>query len=624
MTALSESSLWYRQKRPVIDEFLQAHKQVENKVAGQGFLYRPGFLSDMATGIERAAKFKLSEINYSIIEQMITRELAATGHSYEIAVKEAMIAWELEKTQTLTILEQELAELKYARALSWEDIVRLQAELDLRQIILISTKADIDEQVEAYRQQLVEIDGQSIPYEQALLTAQLATANKKLTIIPYIETILEKEQSLLTKEQSNMGLKGALLTEQRAIIPKTKELQAARIVLAANKQTLVDAKSELATKKKSLIDAKDALIDKKEELVTKKGLIVDEIRENLTDKKTHITEIETLIDKKELTTDAKDLTIAAQKVLQTTRQTLAKRTDELSTAKSETIDEAERTVDKMYDVADAKDDIAAEKDTTIEKMQSLQDAVDKTTIEMTTLSAEKEATVVLKEALVPKYEAISEKEELIAGEETTNIEYQKQVFQANAALLAKQEELLAAQEPLLDAMQAKAEKQDEHSEAITVWAKLQADLYVIKEAIATLKATEVVNESFVLEARGLLIAARSNLDSTRTRLQQAHLSRTAQISTQKAANDSLYAERVSQYHSDETGREIDVIDRQNEAKDYIYDVESVADSEIVDKDINAERDDRKWVHYYKRYEIKEQARIATTAQLTSDLVHLLG
>ena len=624
MSSISENSLWYKQKRPVIEDYLATYRQLENKVGSQGFLYRPGFMSEAATMIERGAKFKLSEINYAIVEQMITRELAATGQSYEIAVKEAMIAWELEKTQTLTLLEQELAGLKYSRALSWEDIVRLQAELDLRQIVLISTKADIDEQVETYRQQLVEIDGQSIPYEQALLTAQLATANKKLTIIPYIETILAKEQELLVVEQNNMDLKGALQTEQEKIVPKTEELQAAKTVLAENKQTLVDAKSELATKKESLIDAKDELIAKKETLVEKKMLVVDEIRDNLTDKDNHIAEIETLIDKKELTVAAKDLTIAAQEELQTKRQTLAEMSGDLATAKSETIAEAENTVAKMYDVADAKDDIADEKEITITKMEALQAAVEETTTELITLNAEKEETIVLKEALIPQYEAISAKEEDIAGEETRNIVYQQQVFTANALLLAKQQALVVAQAPLLDAMQEKATKQGEHSMAIGVWAQLQTDLYVIKEAIATLKATEVANESNVLAARELLIEARANLDATRTSLQQVHLSRQAQISTQKAANDSLYAERESLSNTDETDRQVEIIDRENEAADYIYRVQSLADSEIVTDDINAERDDRAWVHYYHRYEIKEKARIATTTQLTSDLVHLLG
>jgi hypothetical protein len=81
---------------------------------------------------------------------------------------------------------------------------------------------------------------------------------------------------------------------------------------------------------------------------------------------------------------------------------------------------------------------------------------------------------------------------------------------------------------------------------------------------------------------------------------------------------------VSQYHSDETDRAVEVIDRQTEADDYIYGIKTAADAEISAADILAERNDRAWVHYYKRYEIQEQARISTTTQLTSDLVHLLG
>ena len=96
MTKTLEDNLWYRGKRPVIDEYLSIAKKVESAVASQGFLYRPGFLGAAITDVERSIKFKLSEINYKIVAEAIQRELAQTGHDYDITVKEAQIAWELE------------------------------------------------------------------------------------------------------------------------------------------------------------------------------------------------------------------------------------------------------------------------------------------------------------------------------------------------------------------------------------------------------------------------------------------------------------------------------------------------------------------------------------------------
>jgi len=71
MSKTAENSLWYRQKRPVVDEYLATAKQIEDTVAQHGHLYRPGFLGLGVTSVERALKFKLSDINYEIVKQMV-------------------------------------------------------------------------------------------------------------------------------------------------------------------------------------------------------------------------------------------------------------------------------------------------------------------------------------------------------------------------------------------------------------------------------------------------------------------------------------------------------------------------------------------------------------------------
>ena len=96
MTKTMEQAAWHKGKRPLVDEYLQNAKQVEAVVSGRGHLYRPGFLGEMVTDVERGFKFKLSDLNYNITKEAIERELAQTGHDYDDAYKTAAIAWELE------------------------------------------------------------------------------------------------------------------------------------------------------------------------------------------------------------------------------------------------------------------------------------------------------------------------------------------------------------------------------------------------------------------------------------------------------------------------------------------------------------------------------------------------
>ncbi|GAF67334.1 unnamed protein product, partial [marine sediment metagenome] len=211
------------------------------------------------TDIERVAKFKLSDINYQIVAQAIERELAETGHDYDILVKEAAISWELEKTVLLTALDQEFADNKKIRDLDNQALDRLEITTNLRKLVIMATKTAIDIEMEEYRQEMTNVDRSTFPAEDALLAARLLTAQKKLTVIPYIETVLEKQQLIINAETSNANRKGALITEKEALNEKRKELITAREAIAGAIVTLIAAKQALVTKRESLIEAKELI-----------------------------------------------------------------------------------------------------------------------------------------------------------------------------------------------------------------------------------------------------------------------------------------------------------------------------------------------------------------------------
>ena len=263
-----ENALWRKSKSPMVNEYLQTVKQVEDKVAMQGFLYRPGFLGDMVTRVETILKYKLSDINYNIVKEAIERELAQTGYDYDITIKNAMIAWELEKTLALTSLEEEFGRNKLSRDLDKQDKERLEMIVNLRKLVIMAAKTAIDVAMEAARREMLGADASTYPAENALLAAQLVTANKKLTIIPYIQEVLAKQQAIITVEYANADRKRALMTEKEKLVDKKGELITAKEAIAEAILELLAAKQIVVDKKYDLVDAKARIVDQEETNLT--------------------------------------------------------------------------------------------------------------------------------------------------------------------------------------------------------------------------------------------------------------------------------------------------------------------------------------------------------------------
>jgi len=261
MTKLAEQNQWYKGKRHLVDDYLKNAKQVEDIVSGRGHLYRPGFLSDGITQIERGLKFGLSDLNYQITADAISRELAQSGHDYDIAYKEARIAWELEKSTLYTALEQEFADNKHARGLDIQELNRVEITVNLRKLVIMAAKTAIDIDIEELRQEMTRVDQSTFSAEDALLAAKLLTAEKKLEVIPYIEIVLEKQQLIIDAESDNADRKEALITEKGLLNDKRIDLITAREAIAGAIVVLIAAKQELVTKRESLIVAKELVAD---------------------------------------------------------------------------------------------------------------------------------------------------------------------------------------------------------------------------------------------------------------------------------------------------------------------------------------------------------------------------
>lgn len=236
--ATREQAQFRRSKTPIIAKYADDHSQLMSAIAGRGFDKMPGYAFDLENKIEFAAKMSISELNYKILADSIERELKQAGVSYDLSYKSALISWELEKQALMSAWEAELAGIKQDEAEAEEVLNLLAIEVQKRVITFTAAKTALELSMEAYRKTLAGLDGDVAPYEVQLANAKLLTAQKKLELIPILETILSKEQELLSIEQSKAGA--------------FTDYMAAESALSTKKGTLTPFINQLATKSETL------------------------------------------------------------------------------------------------------------------------------------------------------------------------------------------------------------------------------------------------------------------------------------------------------------------------------------------------------------------------------------
>lgn len=235
-----EQAGWRRGKTPIISKYIDDHNKIFTEIAGRGFLTLPGYAYDAENKVELMTKMNLSELNYKLLSETIEREIKQSGLDYGFAYKNAVIVWETEKQTLLADWGAELAGIKQDMAASEEILNLLAIEVAKRAVTLLEAKTAIEEEMEGYKLELVNLDGTVSPYEVQLANAKLLTAQRKLLIIPILQEIITKEYELLVQE----GLKVDAYTEYMA----------AEQAIAVKKQTLAPHINQLAAKVEQYAD----------------------------------------------------------------------------------------------------------------------------------------------------------------------------------------------------------------------------------------------------------------------------------------------------------------------------------------------------------------------------------
>lgn len=267
---MNTESLFVKGKGPILTEYLRTRKKLGDAVAGRGFSFEPGFMYDAQNDLEIDVKSQLSALNYQLLEQAIAQELKQSGLDYDLAFKNAMIAWEADKQALISAWDQELALAKKAVSDDEELLNILAIEVGRRAIDLMEAKTAIELEMEGYRKTLEELDGTTWEYEVQLAEAKIITARKKLEVIPYLEQliaieriILGKEQDLVVKEQEIAESASQIIAKETEILNKALDIIEKLQAISEKDSVLVSKDARIIAKNLAIVDAMRDIIEKK-------------------------------------------------------------------------------------------------------------------------------------------------------------------------------------------------------------------------------------------------------------------------------------------------------------------------------------------------------------------------
>jgi hypothetical protein len=221
--------------------------------AARGFPSPPGDTLATLLAIGQDSKGKLAEVDGKIYETRRGILFQQQEFLLNVLVKLAKLAMELYRAEIFDALAIEEEQVKSLRETSRADVERRNAETERRQVAIIQQRAEAEQHIIVYRQQLVKEETTTLTAEAILINAQLATAEKKLEIIASIYEVLAAEQLVLA-------------AERRRAASLTKVL-AAELIVAGIKKEMVpfyiekaEAREELAAAIIAEIPITEALI----------------------------------------------------------------------------------------------------------------------------------------------------------------------------------------------------------------------------------------------------------------------------------------------------------------------------------------------------------------------------
>jgi hypothetical protein len=328
MSELAERSDWYRGKEPIFDEMTENRNAMLSGTAARGFNAIPGYLIGGMTTLEVKTKKALSNLNYEVVARAVEREMVQQGINYNLAHKNSVIEWEIDKAQLMDALTRELAEARRVREQENFALASLAIEVGLRQVALINAKRILDLEAEDIKKEIADLEGRTSTKELELARAKLATAERKMAIIPYLQKIITAEEDLLVSESANTVLLQELLELEEINIGHKKAVLTEQEKSLPHKQAIIDGEEAEIPLKKSLLGVEKANQTHKETLMAAVGTHKEAQKTLIAAEAYNISYQQAILEVKDSTIEKKDGLMVVEELNTDKRKQLAEKSME--------------------------------------------------------------------------------------------------------------------------------------------------------------------------------------------------------------------------------------------------------------------------------------------------------
>lgn len=230
-----ESAKWSEAVNKSIEKWETGVQTVLEKNAARGFAAPTGETLGMILDVTLETQMLLTEANGKIYTDQRERIYQMEEFNLKLAVELAKLILEWEKADLLNQIAEEQAQ-QDAQIEMWRgDIVRVNAEVERREAAIIMAKADIEQEITAYKEQEIRVEIEALGVEEALIQAKIATAQAKLAIIDSLMEVVNAEHLVVAAEirraaamEEVLAAKEALAAIQQSTIPLHMQKAAAR------------------------------------------------------------------------------------------------------------------------------------------------------------------------------------------------------------------------------------------------------------------------------------------------------------------------------------------------------------------------------------------------------------
>jgi hypothetical protein len=247
-----ESAKWGQAVNEVMGEWEGIARKLLSESAARGFPAPDGVTLDDLQIMTLKAQGELVKANAKIYQEQRQIIFELEGLSLKVAIEVAKLALDWYKAQLLNDLALEQAE-QDANIEKWRgDVIRLNAETENRQAAIIRLKADIEHEVNLYKQQEIQAEYLTLQAEVDLVNAKVATAEAKLAIIGSLYDVIAAEQLALYAEQRRAAALQLVVAAKKRLADVKKEMIPLYLKKAEAREDLAEATTKEAAVKEQI------------------------------------------------------------------------------------------------------------------------------------------------------------------------------------------------------------------------------------------------------------------------------------------------------------------------------------------------------------------------------------